>query len=469
MANPTRMNGAERRVVLDIPPLLQMSLEEAAQAIFAGAATQSIIGLASIRPSRARPTPYLHWHAPLPIARLHQLREIADSIEGRRYWFLQLFSPSCLGRGSGGKPPEWSGSPIFFSPKTAALSELCSIVVDLDVGRDGGERSGANLTADEAIVRLRQLVAGGSLPWPSLIAESGRGVYLIYLLAANYQGRRTPVPNDAQAQKQWRRIASALAKVTADLACDEKSTATPAHAFKAPGKDSDPATYCAVATDVTNIRYWTLDDLEVGLPVAEMKPAPNSRPSTRRRAPSGKFDPARPEKRRLKELAQLAAHRGGISEGHRHNFLLCYTTDLRRLLRKQGAPASVALQRAMDEARKINATFPVPLEDYEVLSLWRADASIKLRHTNVTVARLLDVTEAEVLALGLRSTVPHRLAAQREAKKNAQRAKRRAGRTALNELIQAGFTTAEIIAKTGYGKSTICARRKQLAIAITKK
>jgi len=200
-----------------------------------------------------------------------------------------------------------------------------------------------------------------------------------------------------------------------------------------------------------------------------MKPAPNSQPSTRRRAPSGKFDPARPEKCRLKELAQLAELRGGISEGHRHNFLLCYTTDLRRLLRKEGVPAFVALQQAMDAANKINATFPVPLENYDVRSLCRADASTKLRHTNVTVAKMLDVTEAEVLALGLRSTVPPRLAAQREAKKNAQRAKRQAGRTALDELIRAGSATPEIIAKTGYKKSTICARRKQLAMAITKK
>ncbi|MBV8546233.1 MAG: hypothetical protein JO088_15935, partial [Acidobacteria bacterium] len=139
--------------------------------------------------------------------------------------------------------------------------------VDLDVGRDDGERAGANMTADEAIVRLRQLVAGGSLPSPSLIAESGRGVYLIYLLAANDQVTRTPIPNGAQAQTRWRRIAAALAKVTADLACDEKSTVTPAHAFKAPGKDRDPATSPSSPTFRTfGIGRWMISKLPCLLP-----------------------------------------------------------------------------------------------------------------------------------------------------------------------------------------------------------
>ncbi len=447
----------------DALPLLRMSFEQAAQAIFAGASPDSIVGLESVRKGRARPKPYLHWYAPIPVARLHQLEEVADSIEGPRYWFLQTFSPACVSRREG-RVLEWCGFPIHFSPTTNALRELCAIVVDLDVGREQPKRRGEELTADEAIARVRQLVGDGSLPCPSLLAESGRGIYLVYLLSDSRQGSRKPVLNGKDTQEKWRRVARAFRLVTTDLAFDELSTA-PAHPFKAPGRGAEPARYYAVARDSTEVRYWTLDEIATALPPAEERLAKSSPPAVGpRRRPSGKFDPARPERRRLHELELLAVHRGGIARGHRHRFLLCYTTDLRRLLRKEGERWVIAIHRAIGAARELNRKFCEPLDDYDVRSICRADSSVAKRQRNETVARLLDVTEAEVLALGLRSIIPARLAAQRDAKKHAHRSNRAARRAKVDELIRAGATIAEIIAATRYSKSSICARRKALGI-----
>lgn len=123
-------------------------------------------------------------------------------------------------------------------------------------------------------------------------------------------------------------------------------------------------------------------------------------------------DPVQPIRRRIRELEALARHRP-ITKGCRHYFLLYYVTDLIRLQLHARVQPRERVANALEQARVMNRLFDPPLHDAKVRSLASVDASFSRRQRNTTVAVALRVTKAEVLALGLVSTVPTEIARQR--------------------------------------------------------
>ncbi len=66
--------------------------------------------------------------------------------------------------------------------KEKHLSRLNACYADVDCGRPETEEGGADLTWRQAIKQAGELADAGVIPQPSIMARSGRGVYLLWLL-----------------------------------------------------------------------------------------------------------------------------------------------------------------------------------------------------------------------------------------------------------------------------------------------
>lgn len=93
----------------------------------------------------------------------------------------------------------YEGKAIYYVAGNDHVASLNAVVIDLDVGK-GQVRHGELLTADRTMMILWDRVESGALPRPHFIAKSGRGVYIVYLLGADEEGPRRPVPNEVKAR-----------------------------------------------------------------------------------------------------------------------------------------------------------------------------------------------------------------------------------------------------------------------------
>src|SRR5207245_1392341 len=71
----------------------------------------------------------------------------------------------------------------LLSFKSAFAEAYVAIFIDLDVGRTGAEamNSAQTMTVDHALDEIERLTSMSVIPPPSMVAMSGRGVYLAYV------------------------------------------------------------------------------------------------------------------------------------------------------------------------------------------------------------------------------------------------------------------------------------------------
>ena len=93
------------------------------------------------------------------------------------------------------RPARWknplTGLPDAWRRETD-LHELGTLYSDIDCGRPDSEEPGASLTSLQAQNEVLLLAHSGAIPYPSIIAHSGRGVYLFWILRDEKDPNKPP-------------------------------------------------------------------------------------------------------------------------------------------------------------------------------------------------------------------------------------------------------------------------------------
>jgi hypothetical protein len=374
--------------------------------------------------------------------------------------------------------------PLYFRKTNANIYEISAIFVDLDVGGDGFERS-STLPAPEAFGEVLKRCAYGVLPWPSMVAFSGRGVYLVYLLTG--PDKHPPINNVDNCAIR-KKILNKLFDLLQDLEPDSGATSI-SHWFKRPGttdwRTGNEAVYMTgvgpnretpryslqALADALQVPHAPMvleaeEDPQASLPQTVPSPSPSRRPGGQRRG----GNPTAPAANRVREIELLATHRGKIREGIREKTCFHYFHNRRAFWSMTLNAADPdpddrarnrrrAMAKACEETREFNRlSCSPPLEPAELDGqVFRHLQSKRYIIHRATLAADLKVDVDEAKALELTSIVPRELVeeskrqhveaqADRDRKK-AEQAARRQQIEAL--LIEGTLRTRDIAVRAG--------------------
>jgi hypothetical protein len=388
------------------------------------------------------------------------------------------------------------GKAQYFETHARHVRELGVITIDLDVGRAEGDP-----TAAQALSMVFYQTITGTFPMPSLVAYSGRGAYLMYLLKGDAEGDLAPPLADADTIHKWRMCAANIIRRTRELKADPTCT-TLLRWFKAPGSitgrvSPDRTIYMTFGVDspakvpryslnrmtavlgiqhtleANNLRYLPdvqeIDAKQITTAI-EKRYSPSKTGKKRRVLTEGRG--AEPMLRRAQEIDLLAEYRKGIHEGCRYTACLCH---FHSLLGYYLRVYKGDWKRARDEARFKTIEFGMDrcrpsLALEEMLKIFNAKRRLKFRAERLV--QDLGVTVNEATALGLRALVPAKLkaeiAAEIENRRKTTRTKRVTQRQVILDLLTKGVTTQEITALLGISRQAVHVWRRKLKAELPK-
>jgi hypothetical protein len=368
---------------------------------------------------------------------------------------------------------EFDGAPAFYARKKSKVWEFCTLAVDLDAYKLPDP-----LTAGEVIGNVIDMCRDGDLPDPTVIAETGRGVGLYYLLFDDNPdpgdyiipiGCPVPFPppklteqNRQKRQHIMRSLHHLLGHLNPDPAMLQDI-----QPFKAPGtfnyevgmRVTFRVNYVPRFNPATGemgfaLPSYTLDGLMDALDLTGAQPVKfgyRLRGKARERSavvpafnPSARlYFTAQPKpqpvrrvsvnqgtyraRRLIFEIEAINKHRSGLRANTcREKMLWHYARAqfnlnmalLRKEIGDREERARVALARAADATRALNMTFRAPLRPREVDKALKFNSSV-VPPVGHSIAADLEVTEREAKALNLSSILPARLWQEREDRRQA--------------------------------------------------
>lgn len=372
--------------------------------------------------------------------------------------------------------------PLYFQAKNVFVRELCAIVIDLDVGREG------DITAGQALGAALDMHFNDQLPLPSLGAFSGRGAYLWWLLREKTE-RRPPL-NTSENRETWKLCAADLCRRLCHLKADPNAKRL-ANWFKRPGtidtKTGREVVYMTFGVnDLARVPVYDLGELRQALrihqeplPIVEVVPVVKPRlsgPTTRaaaRRTPAitnGNNKSSAPYRARIREIECICARRGGFGEGCRHFAIYHYGQAVERWHLCEGEDPQTARGLAWAAARKLNRQCSPSLSEGELTRAMNYRKRAKVAR-NTNVAESLGVTVDEVEGLGLQSLVPLAIAVERRQAKTLAKTLAKAARIAKAQAVDAELLKhpdigpsgiAERFAHLGVVRQYVNSRRKRL-------
>lgn len=213
---------------------------------------------------------------------------------------------------------------------------LSACFADLDIYNVG-------MSFDEARIELLKLKIAGLIPEPSIIASSGRGMY-VYWMLRDRDDDLYPPRSSGKLIARWSRIQDAIDKGLAHLGSDSQVAKNVAGVLRIPGSiNSKSGTRVKWTINGEGERpyLYTVDGLTDAFGV--------SLPSRRTSRVSGTIDPERSAKARqgaigrwgkaYRQFDGLREYRGGFSKGCRNRAVYLYAlivTQLRNSLRSNG-------------------------------------------------------------------------------------------------------------------------------------
>jgi hypothetical protein len=323
--------------------------------------------------------------------------------------------------------------------KEKYLSKLNACYADIDCGRPESEELGAALEWRQAQYEAHILADKGVIPQPSIMARSGRGVYLLWLLRDEKEPWRPPHAwhEKVQLYKLCNRALNALIRTHALPA--DKAAVDAARVLRVPGsihrKAGRRVEYIVQLDQAGRGFVYTLPEmaafLKIPAPAAELPPATRSqaKPPQYRRvkrpgsAPLRSLGPKRLAALRAQDLVTIETARGGFKKrGEKHDdgstspgrrrILTLYAG----FLRGSGEEPAAALKALQAMAANMHPPYPSdsPGEDPPIEAIVQQEyAGIKRRWRNETLCALLGITAEMALALELQTIRP--LAVTREA------------------------------------------------------
>ena len=217
--------------------------------------------------------------------------------------------------------------PLYFQFFDRHVRELTAIALDLDI-----YKLDEPLDPTMALLIVLGKALRGQIPIPTLLAKSGRGVYIWYLLREEVDD--CPPILDEKNKHLWTLAINELLNCTADLNSDRNATRL-AQWLKFPGttdtKTGNEVIYLTPGIGgPQNLPIYTLPGLidHLGLASADVVDHYGHFPTIKKRDPRPKTSKsavsANPYLSRRRDLERLAVHRKGIEEGYRNATLYYY-------------------------------------------------------------------------------------------------------------------------------------------------
>ena len=345
--------------------------------------------------------------------------------------------------------------------------QLNSIFLDVDFHDRSAADSDAAIA--EVLRKVGAAVAGGVLPQPTMVVNSGRGVHLYYVLQRSvpYRVRKGGEVNEqgisyfSHVQEQ---LADVLDEVIAEVegAKVDRAVFDFARVSRIPGTFNVKAGRYARLVNAEEV-YYHLPELDAYKPEAPNRPATPPAEPRKRFGVRIRFD--RLMLSRLSKIAELQEHRGFACEGHREMMAFVYYNSAVQVYERD---------EAWERLLMFNARFLDPLPESELRGIESAVTSVvNVRGERgyyvlkaASVARFLGLTEKEAEETGFFASkrVIERIEAKR---RTAER------RSARNERIIAlrkeGMGRREIAAELGISLSTVHGVLKDAGLTRTNK
>lgn len=366
--------------------------------------------------------------------------------------------------------------------KEKYLSKLTACYADIDCGRPDSEEPGAALEWRQAQYEAAILADSGVIPQPSIMARSGRGVYLLWILRDEKEPSKPPHawPEKVQLYKLCNRALNALIRTHALPA--DKAAVDAARVLRLPGsihrKTGRRVEYVVQLDQAGRGFVYTLPELasflKLPAPAAELPPATRSqaKPPQYRRvkrpgsAPLRSSGPKALAALRAQDLVTIETARGGFRKRGEKYEDGSTSPGRRRLLtlyagflRGSGADPAAALGSLQTMAANMRPPYPSdgPGEDPPIETIVQQEyAGVKRRWRNETLCSLLGITAETALALELQTIRPAAVAREADkarplrtdlvarrqefARQYLERHRRVTARGLANAYFHAGFT-----------------------------
>ena len=251
------------------------------------------------------------------------------------------------------------------------LKELKAQFIDLDIYKTG-------FTKEQIIMHLEADYFNKSIPRPNLIIDSGRGLYLIWLLNS--------VPS--KALPLWKAIEEYLYSVLKPFGADRQAL-DPTRILRVPGSINSKSKTVVSIIDEYDYIYDLREIQKEYLPELKPKEKKKGRPK--------KVNYVYRERSlyyaRIQDITKLCELREYDLRGHREIILFLYRYYL--------CSFTEDVQKALEDVLELNSMFIYPLKEKEVIRATRSaekcylDKNKEYKYKNDTLIELLEITEIE--------------------------------------------------------------------------
>ena len=252
------------------------------------------------------------------------------------------------------------------------LKELKAHFIDLDTYKTG-------FTKTQILMNLEENHFNKTIPRPNLIVDSGRGLYLIWLINS--------VPS--KALPLWKAVEEYLYSVLKPFGADRQAL-DPTRVLRVPGSINSKSKSIVEVIEQYDYIYDLREIQNNFLPeLAENRPKKKGRPCKKvfiHRERSLYYA-------RIQDIVKLCELRGYDLKGHRELVLFLYRYYLCSFLEDA--------QKALDDVLELNSEFISPLRENEVIRATRSAEKVYLskekqyKYKNKTLIELLEITEHE--------------------------------------------------------------------------
>ena len=252
------------------------------------------------------------------------------------------------------------------------LKELNALFIDLDTYKTG-------FTKDQILMNLNENYFGKNIPIPNLTIDSGRGLYLIWLI--------NKVPN--KALPLWKAAEEYLYRVLKEFGADRQALDA-TRILRVPGS-TNSKTHTEVKI-IDNYDYlYELREIQ-----KEYMPELDENTSKKRGRPKKVLFVHRERSlyyARLQDIIKLCELREYDLKGHRelilflYRYYVCYFTD--------------DIKKALNDTLELNSMFRQPLSENEVTRATRSaekvykDQNKDYKYKNETLINLLEISDEE--------------------------------------------------------------------------
>ena len=330
------------------------------------------------------------------------------------------------------------------------LKELKAQFIDLDIYKTG-------FTKAQIIMHLEADYFNKSIPRPNLIIDSGRGLYLIWLLNS--------VPS--KALPLWKAIEEYLYSVLKPFGADRQAL-DPTRILRVPGSINSKSKTTVKVIEQYDYIYDLREIQNEYLPELKPKEKKKGRPSKTvfiHRERSLYFA-------RIQDITKLCELREYDLKGHRELILFLYRYYLCYFLEDT--------KKALEDVLELNREFIYPLSENEVIRATRSAEKVYLskdkdyRYKNETLIELLKITELEETHMSTiisdkeykrRENIRVKKAYQEKLKsegKVSEKEKLSQRRAKIKDLLREGLKQKDICSQLNISKDTYIRDRKYL-------